>query len=200
MKFRMAENSVFAILLRSRWWASFLVAGGIVLLAGLLLPAQFVVYGAIVAAPFVVVGFIAASRQLRAPGAARIAATVERAAALDREGFTAALEAAFRDEGHAVRRLDAAGADLELTKAGRKVLVACRRWKAVRTGVEPLRELQAAREANDAQGATYVALGEVTDTARAYAARHGLALMQGPELAVLLRRSPIVRQAVSRRA
>jgi restriction system protein len=74
-------------------------------------------------------------------------------------------------------------------------LVACRRWKAGRTGVEPLRELQAAREASDAQGATYVALGEVTDTARAYAAKHGLALMQGPELAVLLRRSPLSRRA-----
>jgi restriction system protein len=114
---------------------------------------------------------------------------------LDREAFTAALETAFREDGHTVRRLDGPGADLELVRAGRKVLVACRRWKAGRTGVEPLRELQAAREASDAQGATYVALGEVTDTARAYAAKHGLALMQGPELAVLLRRSPLSRRA-----
>ena len=66
MKFRMAENSLFAILLRSSWWVSFLVAGGIVLLSGLLLPAQFIVYGAIVAAPFLVIGFIAAWRQLQA--------------------------------------------------------------------------------------------------------------------------------------
>lgn len=200
MKFRMAENSLFAILLRSRWWVSFLVAGAIVLLAGLLLPAQFVVYGVIVAGPFIVIGFIAASRQLRAPSAARISATVERLAELDREAFTGALEAAFQEDGHAVRRIDSQGADLELSKAGRQVLIACRRWKASRTGVEPLRELQAAREAKDAQGATYVTLGEVTDTARAYAAQNGLALMQGPELAVLLRRSPVLHQTLSRRA
>ena len=195
MKFRIAENSLFGILLRTSWWVSFLVAGGIVLLSALLLPAQFVVYGAIVALPFVVIGLVAAWRQLQAPGEARIAATVARVSALDREGFTAALETAFREDGHGVRRVDLAGADLELVKAGRTVLVACRRWKAGRIGVEPLRELQAAREAHNAQGGICVALGEVTDTARTYAAQNGLVLMQGPELAVLLRRSPLSRRA-----
>ncbi|HWS76697.1 MAG TPA: restriction endonuclease [Quisquiliibacterium sp.] len=187
MKFRMAENSLFAILLRSSWWVSFLVAGGIVLLSGLLLPAQFVVYGAIVAAPFFVIGFIAAWRQLQAPGAARIAATVERAGAMSREDFISALEEAWRREGHEVRRVDSQAADLELVKDGRTVLVACRRWKAGRTGVDPLRELQAAREARNAQGGLYVALGEVTDTARAFAARNGILLVQGAELAKLLK-------------
>jgi len=194
LKFRMAENSLFAILLRSSWWMSFLVAGGIVLLSGLLLPAQFIVYGAIVAAPFLVIGFIAAWRQLQAPGAASIAATVEKVAAMSREELTAALEEGFRREGHAVSRIDAPGADLELTRAGRTVLVSCRRWKAGRTGVEPLRELQALREARNAQGATCVAIGEITGTALAFAAKHGIALMQGPELAALLRGKPLSRR------
>ena len=195
MKFRMAENSLFAILLRSSWWVSFLVAGGIVLLSGLLLPAQFIVYGAIVAAPFLVIGFIAAWRQLQAPGAASIAATVEKLAAMSREEVTSALEDGFRKEGHAVSRLDAPGADLELTRAGRTVLVSCRRWKAGRTGVEPLRELQALRESRNAQSASCVAIGEIIDTARAFAANHGIALMQGPELASLLRGKALSRRA-----
>ena len=189
----MAENSLFAILLRSSWWVSFLVAGGIVLLSGLLLPAQFVVYGAIAAAPFFVIGFIAAWRQLQAPGAARIAATVERAGAMSREDFMSALEEAWRREGHEVRRVDSQAADLELVKDGRTVLVACRRWKAGRTGVDPLRELQAAREARNAQGGLYVALGEVTDTARAFAAHNGILLVQGAELAKLLKGLPVRR-------
>jgi restriction system protein len=191
----MAENSLFAILLRSNWWVSFLVAGGIVLLSSLLLPAQFIVYGAIVAAPFLVIGFIAAWRQLQAPGAASIAATVERVAAMSREELTAALEEGFRREGHTVSRIDSPGADLELTRGGRTVLVSCRRWKAGRTGVEPLRELQALREARNAQGASCVAIGEVTDTALAFAARHGIALMQGPELTALLRGKALSRRA-----
>lgn len=191
----MAENSLFAILLRSRWWVSFLVAGGIVLLAGLLLPAQFIVYAAITAAPFMVIGFIAAWRQLQAPSATSIAATVERLAAMSREELTAALEEGFRRDGHVVARIDAAGADLELSRDGRTVLVSCRRWKAGRTGVEPLRELQALREARNAQGASCVAIGEVTDTARAFAAAHGIALLQGPELAKLLRGTSLSRRA-----
>lgn len=189
MKLRMAENSLFAILLRSRWWVSFLVVAGIVLLAGLVLPPQFVVYGVIVALPFLVIGCIAAWRQLQAPGNRRIAATVERTAAMSREEFSAALEEAFRREGHTVGRIAVPGADLELVKGGRTVLVACRRWKAGRTGVEPLRELQAAREARNAQGGAYVAIGEVTETAQRFAAQHGLQLLQGAELAKLLGRS-----------
>ena len=38
MKFKMAEKSLFAILLRSPWWISFVVVGVIVLAAGALLP------------------------------------------------------------------------------------------------------------------------------------------------------------------
>ena len=38
MKFKMAENSLFAILLRSRWWVSFTVGAGWALLAAALVP------------------------------------------------------------------------------------------------------------------------------------------------------------------
>ncbi len=67
-------------------------------------------------------------------------------------------------------------------------LVACKRWKAVRTGVEPLRELQAAREAREAHHCVYVATGEITDQARAFAMEKKISLVQGADLATLLRR------------
>jgi len=97
----------------------------------------------------------------------------------------AALEAAFRRQGYEVERLRADRADLALTKSGRVSLVSCKRWKVGRTGVEPLRELEAAREA---QGCIYVAAGEVTDTARDYAAEKKIHLLHGAELAALLPR------------
>jgi restriction system protein len=40
VKFKMAEKSLFALLLRSPWWISFVVVGLIVLAAGALLPAE----------------------------------------------------------------------------------------------------------------------------------------------------------------
>jgi len=64
--------------------------------------------------------------------------------------------------------------------------VACKRWKAVRAGVEPLRELDAARNASEAQGCIYVAAGEITDTARAFAAQANIRLLHDAELAVFL--------------
>ena len=44
MKFEMAQNSLFAILLRSSWWISALVAAGIVLLSLIALPQKYFVF------------------------------------------------------------------------------------------------------------------------------------------------------------
>ena len=40
MKFRMAPNSVFAVLLRSPWWVSLAIAAALALAAAALLPAD----------------------------------------------------------------------------------------------------------------------------------------------------------------
>lgn len=63
MKLRMAENSLFAILLRSRWWISLLIALGIGLVAAALLPAQWRVVGAVSGMPFIVIAVLAARHQ-----------------------------------------------------------------------------------------------------------------------------------------
>ncbi len=100
--------------------------------------------------------------------------------------FSAALEDAFRRDGYAVSRLNIAGADLELTRSGRVSLVGCKRWKVARTGVEPLRELDAAKQAREAHECIYVAADEITDNARAFAAEKNIRLLHDAELANLL--------------
>ena len=67
-------------------------------------------------------------------------------------------------------------------------LVACRRWKATRTGIEPLREFDAATAERGAFGRMYVAVGEVTANARAFAAQKSIRLLHDEELARLLAR------------
>ena len=84
--------------------------------------------------------------------------------------FADALEAAWRRDGYTVTRTQGA-ADFELVKEGRRYVVAARRWKAAHTGLEPLRELVKAKEAREAQEATWVTAGELTAEARAYADR-----------------------------
>ena len=108
---------------------------------------------------------------MRAPSAASIAATLEALRGLAWNEFADALEAAFRRQGYEVERLGGGdGADLALTRSGRVSLVNCKRWKVGRTGVEPLRELAALGAAREAYECIYVAAGEVTDTARSFAA------------------------------
>lgn len=75
---------------------------------------------------------------------------------------------------------------MELTRSGRLTLAACKRWKVARAGVEPLKELDAARQAREAHECIYVAAGEITDNARAYAARSNIRLLCDAELAALV--------------
>jgi restriction system protein len=180
MKLTLHPNSLFAILLRSRWWVSILLALGVFGALRIFFEPGIAVFAAL---PFAAIGTYAAWQQLKRPGAKRVAATLERARALPWDGFCAALEAGFRREGYGVSRN---GDELELTRAGRVTLVACKRWKAVRTGVEPLREFDAATRERGAQERVYVAAGEVTDTARAFAAQKQIRLLQEEELAKLL--------------
>lgn len=189
MKLEMHQNSLFAILLRSQWWISFAIALAITGVARLVLPAEYAAYAFFFALPFLVIGAVAGWRQLRAPSAGRVARTVEKVRAMAWSDFAAALENGYERDGYLVKRLDGAAAEFEVRKDGRRTLVSSKRWKAARTGIEPLRELDAARRAHDAHGGIYVAVGEVSDNARAFAAEKGIRIADGTELARLLRGS-----------
>lgn len=185
----MHENSLFAVLWRSPWWVSGAIALAVIAVARILLPAAYVPYGVFVALPFVVIALGAAWKQLRRPSAARVAATLDALRAMAADEFLAAVETAFRREGYTVKRLAGSGVDFELTKAARIVLVGAKRWKAARTGVEPLRELHAAARSREAQECIYLAAGEISDNARAFAAEKKIRLVHDAELAILLARA-----------
>ena len=184
----MAEKSVFAMLLRSPWWVSFVVVGLLVLAAGALLPREYFVVGALSSFPVFVVGCIAAWKQLRAPSPARVAEMLAAVATMPWRDFADTLAAAWTRAGYTVERLPGNGAaDLSLSQDGRTTLVSARRWKAATHGVEPLRELHTAITAWGAQGGIYVAThGQLSDNARIFARDHGIAVLQGDAVAVLL--------------
>ena len=186
MKLKLPERSLFAILLRSPWWISMAIAGALVVAASALLPPKYASLGVFAALPFIVIGAIAGWKQLRAPSSTRVAATIETLRAMSWSELADALEAAYRAEGYVVTRIGDRGADFDLQKGGNTILLAAKRWKVTRTGVEPLRELAAAKEARDARECFYVALGELTENARRYADRNGIRIVAGPELARLL--------------
>ena len=150
MQFKMSQNSLFAILLRSSWWVSFLTAAGIALLGRILFHGDYFSYAVALTLPFIVIGFIAAWRQKDVPGATRIAETVEAVSAMSWREFSALMEKAFERDGFKVTRANGT-VDFVLEKEGRTSVVCCKRWKAQSQGIEPLRELEAAREAREAR-------------------------------------------------
>ena len=144
------------------------------------------VFGMMGALPFLVVGAIAALRQLRALGADTVTATLQTASTMSWRDFSDALERAYQRQGFTVARLDSQGADMLLSKAGRSSLVACKRWKAANHGIEPLRVLGEATKARDASHSIYVTLADVGDKTRRYAVQNKIDLLQGNALAQLL--------------
>ncbi len=187
VKFKMAEKSLFAMLLRSPWWVSFLVVGVIALAAGALLPREYVYVGAVGTLPIFVVGCIAAWRQLRAPSPARVAEMLDAVNGMPWRNFADSLEAAWVRDGCTVEKPKSGPADLRVTKAGQTTLVSAKRWKAATHGIEPLRELHAAMLAQSAFAGVYVMTqGQLSDNARLFARDNGIAVLQGPAVAALL--------------
>ncbi|ART50010.1 restriction endonuclease [Acidovorax carolinensis] len=188
----MAEKSLFAMLLRSPWWVSFVVVGLIVLAAGALLPKEYFVVGALAGFPIFVVGCVAAWKQLRAPHPAKVTEMLGAVATMPWRDFANTLAAAWTHAGYTVERVPGNGAaDFCLAKGGSTTLASARRWKAATHGVEPLRELRAAMEQRGAATGLYVlAQGSLSDNARLYARDHGITIVQDDTLAALLLTKP----------
>lgn len=190
MKFKMAPNSLFAVLLRSPWWISFLICALIVVVALALLPDRYRVVGAMGGAPFAIIGAVALWRQMRLPSAGRSEAILKAVATMPWPEFSALLEEGFTRQGYKVERATGV-ADFALWRDGGTTLVAARRWKAARPGEDALKALHGAAQARDAKSCLYVTLGELSANALAYAKRNNVQLMQGPALAYLLQHAKL---------
>jgi restriction system protein len=184
-KFKISENSLFSILMRSSWWISFAVAAILLVIVQFVVPGRYLMSASSLALPFLIIGAITGWKQFRLPGAARIAATVEAVKAMPWREFSGRVEQAYSREGYAVTRLTGA-ADFRLVKMGKTTLLCCKRWKAASHGLEPLRELERRREAEEAHDALYVALDGVTDNARAFIEKRRVRLIEAQELTGLL--------------
>jgi len=194
----MAENSLFAILLRSPWWIAAAIALAVSGLAAVVMPEAYKGAALFAGLPFAVIACVAGYRQARMPSARSVDATLRSLRTLPSQDFAALVENALRLQGYDVGRSGAGGADFEAAKEGRVTLVHCRRWKVAQTGIGPLRELASAARAREANEAIYVATGEVTAQARAFAAEHRIRLLDGPALVAWLP-APLRRTVASAR-
>ncbi len=186
MNFKMREKSLFAVLLRSPWWASVLIAIAMAAVASALLPANLVPFGVAGCIPFVVIAGMAAWKQRHALSPERADQLLAQAAALPAQEFVARVAAFYERQGYVVCKLGAGAADLQLVKYDQITLLACKRWKAASHGAEPLRELCVLRDKLKAERSIYISQTPVTAQALAYAKQEGIVLVSGMGLAQLL--------------
>lgn len=179
MNFKMAENSLFSILLRSRWWISFLVVAFICLGSFALLPLKYAPLGALSSIPFIVIGCIALKRQWNLPTEAELQTEKVRLLNLSWRDFSAELEAKLAQQGYQVTRLNNNPADFKLEKSGYTTLVSAKRYKAATHGLEAIQALVSQRESQGADRAMYVNIGELTAPAAKFALEHGVEVGMG---------------------
>lgn len=184
MKFKMSEKSLFAVLLRSPWWISFLLVAVIALLAGALLPKEYAGVGMLGGFPFFVIGCMAMWRQRNLPSAAEVEKGMSMLSSIGWRDFSALLETAFTRQGYAVKHLNGA-ADMQLEKRGVLTVVSAKRWKAAALGVESLRELVAVRDALEARNCVCITLGQVSAKANEYAEQNRITLISDADLVAL---------------
>ncbi len=180
MKFKMAENSLFAILLRSRWWISFIVFVLFCLASFAFLPLQYAPFVAIGSIPFAAIGVVALKRQWGQPSQAKVQAEQDRLANLSWRDFSVELETKFVNQGYQVTRLNnssAGPADFKLEKPGHTTLVVAKRYKAATHGIEAIQALVTQQQAQGADKAMYVCLGELTAQAAKFARERGVEVM-----------------------
>ncbi len=181
----MAKESLFSILTRAPWWVSVVSAAALFAAVRLFLPDIAAFFAAL---PFLAVAAYAGWRQLRAPSAANVTEILGKLRAMSWENFAAVISEAFRRDGYSVTEVANGAVDLELRKNGRVSIVSCKRWKVAQTGIGPLRELHQAMRSRDAQECIYVAAGDFTANARAFATEKTIRLLSDMELAKLVAR------------
>jgi restriction system protein len=103
----------------------------------------------------------------------------------------------FRLQGYQVAETGGDGADggvdLVLTRPGKsggeKFLVQCKQWRALKVGVDVVRELYGVMAARGATGGFVVTSGRFTDDAISFASGRNVTLVDGPKLVGLIRQA-----------
>ena len=191
MKFKMHERSLFASLLRLPWWVSLSLGVVIALVSRLTLKGDFLIFGATMSLPFIVIAAIGLRRELKAPSAARVEAVLAAVQAMSWREFSAAVEAAFVRDGFVVKPASLPAADFEIAQGVSVALVSCKRWKAANQGIAPLQELAALCAARGAGEAIYISAAALTGKAQAYATEQRMRVINGAGLAQFLRDLPL---------
>lgn len=190
MKWKMSDRSLFAVLLRSPWWISMVLAAALAMAASALLPEAYKSVGALSCFPFVVVGVIAAWRQRANLSPEQAQALQSELAAMNWRAFSQLLQQAYALQGYEVSAVPNSVMDLKLTRQGQTTVVCAKRWKAAAWGQESLQTLVDERATLDATHLVCVSLQDIPPGLKKFAQQHGVTWLSGQSLWALV--APLV--------
>lgn len=182
MKWKMSDRALFAVLLRSPWWVSFVLVAVISLASSALLPDDYKLVGALCSLPFAVVGTLAAWRQRGQLSPSQADALQHALATMHWREFSPLLCQAFERQGYSVTVLNHGTADFILTREGKTTLVCAKRWKAAAWGIDNLRALLSEQEAQEASQLICVSLQPMPSPLKSIASQHPVTWLAGQSL------------------
>jgi restriction system protein len=182
MKWKMSDQSMFAVLLRSPWWVSFVVVAAISLASSALLPNEYKLMGALCSFPFAVIGVMAAWRQRSHLSAAQADTLQSALAKMNWREFSPLLSQAFVRQGFTVTALTNGAGDFILTREGQTTLVCAKRWKAAAWGIDNLQTLLSESESHSASQMICVSLQAMPNTLKSFATQHRVTWLAGQSL------------------
>lgn len=108
------------------------------------------------------------------------------------QDFEKQMAEVFRERGYRVEEVGGGGADggvdLRLRREGETSIVQCKRWKTSKVGVKLVRELFGVMTAEKADRAIFITSGFYTEEARDFAESQPIELVDGTQLAKMMRR------------
>jgi len=183
MAFKMSENSLFAILLRSTWWYGVAIGLTLIAISLIIFGGKYVVLGLFSAVPFFVIAGIAAHRQSKQPSQKRVQEVYEQTRKMKASQIAEKIAANYVEARFDKDIFKGNAADTLLIRGNRTILLCAKRFKAGNIGVEPLKQLVTAGEKIEATEYLFVALGQISSAAMDYANQNNIELIQINRLA-----------------
>ncbi len=183
MAFKISENSLFAVLLRSPWWYSVLAGLLIIAITMVLFGGRYVVLGLFGAIPFFGIAAVAGFKQSKLPIKKRIQEIDEQARAMPAPDIAKKIADSYEQRRFDVEKLDKKGAELLLIRGNQTIGLSSKRFKVANTGIEPLKQLVEIGNKREATGYLYVALGSLSAAAADYAKQNDIEIIQASKLA-----------------
>ena len=177
MKFKMAQGSLFAVLMRSTWWYSVLIALFAIALGFAAFEGKYLIIGITASLPFFGIAAYSAFKQSQRPKLKRVLEVDQAARKMSVRELAKTIADHYENNNFKVVPFKGDAAEMELERGRHKYLLSCKRFKAANTGIEPLKKLIAAGEKHEANRYLYVALGEISESAMDYAQKNQIELI-----------------------